>query len=1216
MRKTFWLCALLVAFVSHSAAQQLNTSQVDETVAEVPKIKVFVLAGQSNAQGHGELEPVTTPGTLAHCMAHDSLNEFGGIHDGNGNVIARQDVWVRYDHENGTLLADHLGSTGFGGYTGQIGPDLGMGHVLGDYFNEKVLIIKTCWGGKSLAVDFRPPSSGGTVGPSYTQMITDINTAITNIATEFPDYNGEIIELAGFVWFQGWNDLFDPAYRAEYQQNLINLISDVRSDLNVPDLPVVVGLTGNGGYNGDALLQSIQASQMGAAQYPGHQHVTFAETRDFWREPAVSPYDLGHHWNNNAESYLRIGDAFGKKLIELMGGPALCGPNQVEVKVEISTDAWGGETSWTLTNLAGAIILQGGQGGVYANNTLYADSICVPADACIFFNIYDSYGDGIFAPNGYKLYVNDLLIASGADDIGSYDSEIAYCSGACDMVADALSDLQGHLNGAALLTPAELTAIRNTITQFPFCLADNEAVILLGKNNVEMYDTQFGPLFMNAQTLGGFYKDTAISPGLELERAMLTLQQGIFDQVFTPNVYAAFPQHLHNWKFNFCTNFPGYVDPPADSSLTQSVLIRANFADPEGANPYFDLSEDGLRHALRPTGLYLAPGSIVSVTVPDSLVGRDYWVRVGSHDWDLSEMSYFRRMDRISKRYPIDSTTIQVFNPLGGAISILVPYGADDGIVEVSVTNGVEAPFFSLKTFYETPDFDAELSKPGPWAVFESDNVMFTIPKHAIVPGQYDLKQTLQDWENALRGMNSILARQIIPDKHNMYQIADVDIRVGVYSIGYPMSNTPLNYQDVPGPAYFLNGPGPDDDINFHEMGHALAISSFPGEAEALVNFPYIMALNYGLNEDLDEAVKSSFGPSYGNSLFDIDKSVANRLVSRTFGSERDISNTTKDEVRYQHRGYGHYFEIVNILGWCPLRNFWKQEYINFENTGIDYVNSGDIDSRIIRMSVAAQADLRPLFHVFGILSQDSIAVQDTLAQLGIQPSLAIYNRLQAYFDLIPEDSTAFVNYALSIHPNLYTDGPTADPDYGPGWHYLKSLVYNETEAQQRTAILQSIIDRYYPNGAPTDSITPDVCCLLDTLSISLVNGEVVVTGGVKPYEISTDTTGNVRTVTVVDFDGCESTVQYTLTGLEEHDLAALRIYPNPASTEIYVELTDSRNAIESLRIVSMQGQVMHQSRRADPIDITALSEGVYILQIELTGGALVSKPVVVLKPR
>ena len=527
-------------------------------------------------------------------------------------------------------------------------------------------------------------------------------------------------------------------------------------------------------------------------------------------------------------------------------------------------------------------------------------------------------------------------------------------------------------------------------------------------------------------------------------------------------------------------------------------------------------------------------------------------------------------------KFPINSTTIEVFNPFGGAISVLVPYGANDGIVEISVSNGVEAPFFSLKSFYETPDFNAELNKPGPWAVFETENVMYTIPKHSIVPGQYDLMQAMLDWESAVRGVNSILARQIIPDKHNMYMIADIDIRFGAYSIGYPMSNTPLNYTDVPGPAYFINGPGPDDEINFHETGHALAISKFPGEEEALVNVPYIMAMNYGLGADLNEAVNYSFVPN----TFDIDKTATHRMVSNTFGSERDISNTTTDEVRYQHRGYGHYFEIVNMFGWCPLRNFWKQEFIDFEN-GINHgINDQDIDSRIIRMSVAAQADLRPLFHVFGILAQDSIAVQDTLAQLGVLPSLTVYNRLQDYFDLIPEDNTAFVNYALAIYPDLYIEGPTADPDYGVGWHYLKSLTYDEAEAQDRTDILQSITDLYYPDGEPTGNGNPDVCCLLDTMIINMVNEEVIVTGGVEPYDISIDTTGNVMTVTVVDFDGCESTAQFTLTSLTEEEPEGLRIYPNPASTEIYIDLTGSNNQIESLRIVSIHGQVLKHYRK------------------------------------
>ncbi|MDQ3017612.1 MAG: M60 family metallopeptidase, partial [Bacteroidota bacterium] len=476
---------------------------------------------------------------------------------------------------------------------------------------------------------------------------------------------------------------------------------------------------------------------------------------------------------------------------------------------------------------------------------------------------------------------------------------------------------------------------------------------------------------------------------IELARAMVALEQGIFDQVFTADVYSAYPQHINQWKFNSCVTFPGYVDPPLDSSLNHTIMILANFKDPDGMNPYFEINGDGTAHALRPTGFYLAPGSISRVTVPGDLVGKDYYIRVGSHEWDLSNKPVFKRLNRISKKFAINAATIDVFNPLGGAISILVPYGAAEGIVQVRATNIVEAPFISVKTFYETQDLSAELNKPGPWAVFESENVMYTIPKHSIIPGQYNLTQTLRDWETAVRGVNSVMARQIIPDKHNMYMIADVMIREGAYSIGYPMSNTPLDYFNVPGPTYFIDGPDPNDETNFHETGHALAMSKFPGEVEAIVNFPYIMAMNHGLNLNLNEAVNYSFVPN----TFDIDKTATHRMVSNTFGSARDISNTTTDEVRYQHRGYGHYFEIVNMLGWCPLRNFWKQESIDFEN-GIDHgINDQDIDSRILRMSVAAQADLRPLFHVFGILPQNSIELQDTLDQLGVLPSLTIYNR-------------------------------------------------------------------------------------------------------------------------------------------------------------------------------------------------------------------------------
>ena len=408
---------------------------------------------------------------------------------------------------------------------------------------------------------------------------------------------------------------------------------------------------------------------------------------------------------------------------------AQCGANEVKVKVSINTDPWGEETSWKLSDLMGTIVLQGGQGGNYEDNTSFADSVCVQSNTCLFFEIYDTWGDGILAPGGSELYVNGTLVYSASNDIGSYAMTNVNCSDSCIIILNALNDLQAHINGNITLTANELTFTKNVFKLFPVCLASSETNILLSKSVVEDYDNEIGAMFTTANTENGFFKDTTASPGLELERAMFALQQGIFDHIFTSNVYEDYPQHINNWKYEASSKFPGNVAPPSDSSLSISALILANFEDPDGANPYFDINQDRMEHALRPTGLYLSPGSVASITVPDSLVGRDYYVRVGSHDWDLTDRVLYKRFLRISKKFSIDSTTIEVFNPFGGAISILVPYGANNGIVEVSVNNGVEAPFFSLKSFYETTDFSAELSKPGPWAVFESDNVMFTIPK-------------------------------------------------------------------------------------------------------------------------------------------------------------------------------------------------------------------------------------------------------------------------------------------------------------------------------------------------------------------------------------------------------------------------------------------------------------------------------------------------------
>src|SRR6185295_1703161 len=222
--------------------------------ADPPRVlKVFILAGQSNMEGQAVADLDGKDyndgkGTLNFLLRDpDKGPLFKHLKNTDGTWTKREDVWCRYKREHGPLLAGPL-TMGFSVYGDKhhFGPELQFGNVLGDHFENQVLVIKTAWGGKSLFKDFRPPSSGGEVGPYYTKMIAEIREALANLKRDFPAYDGKGYELAGFVWYHGWNDGVEPKKAVpEYETNLVNLINDVRKDLKAPQLPVVVGeLTG------------------------------------------------------------------------------------------------------------------------------------------------------------------------------------------------------------------------------------------------------------------------------------------------------------------------------------------------------------------------------------------------------------------------------------------------------------------------------------------------------------------------------------------------------------------------------------------------------------------------------------------------------------------------------------------------------------------------------------------------------------------------------------------------------------------------------------------------------------------------------------------------------------------------------------------------------------------------------------------------------------
>ena len=290
----------------------------------------------------------------------------------------KDNVWItfnRQEHDRYELPPEvHMSgplAPGFGGEPGNgnpsmMGPELGFGWTLGDaldntntnttnkehhhrgnnnnpFFSESkekeppsVLLVKVAWGGRSLYDHFRPPSSsaGETTGPYYTNMVEHVRAVLKHLPSMVDGYTPQKgYSLEGFVWFQGFTDgsvRKKNKHKAHhkkaeaYESNLANLIRDIRNDWKRPNLPVVIGVTGQDGYdtserNRRIPIVNAQWAVANATRYPEFEgNVQTVETRDLLSTPENSPGGGKVHWYGNSESYWHIGERMGKAMLELM----------------------------------------------------------------------------------------------------------------------------------------------------------------------------------------------------------------------------------------------------------------------------------------------------------------------------------------------------------------------------------------------------------------------------------------------------------------------------------------------------------------------------------------------------------------------------------------------------------------------------------------------------------------------------------------------------------------------------------------------------------------------------------------------------------------------------------------------------------------------------------------------------------------------------------
>lgn len=326
--------------------------------AEKP-VRVFILAGQSNMEGKARnalLDYQATDAKTRDLFAHLRKDD---------QWIVRNDVFIKFLDRSGPL------TVGFGS-PGCTGVELEFGTLMGEHFDEPVLLIKAAWGGHSLYKNFRSPSAGipeamvekeladarkrvqqsnekdnkqdplpnrddivREYGVSYRNLLKEVREVQKNHERLFPALTGRTLELTGFVWFQGFNDIFGA--QDEYASNLRHFINDVRKDLQAPGLPFVIGALGqNGSQPATGGMLVVREAQLSMNDVPEFQGNVKAFPVDVLVDKAAEEMfpnwqknpewvhtgsDRPYHYYGSAIWFNRIGKAMGQAMVDLRNAP-------------------------------------------------------------------------------------------------------------------------------------------------------------------------------------------------------------------------------------------------------------------------------------------------------------------------------------------------------------------------------------------------------------------------------------------------------------------------------------------------------------------------------------------------------------------------------------------------------------------------------------------------------------------------------------------------------------------------------------------------------------------------------------------------------------------------------------------------------------------------------------------------------------------------------
>ncbi|MEM1293755.1 MAG: sialate O-acetylesterase [Verrucomicrobiota bacterium] len=343
-----WL--LLMQIATFGLAHGESTASLpdpDGKAADMSKpVQVYILLGQSNMLGFGKI--TGDEGSLEYAVKEKGLYPY---------LINEAGMWTeRRDVRNVRIMGSGTGAMRLFNNEwmtigkGKIGPEIGIGHYVGEATDAPVMILKSCIGNRALGWDLLPPGGEGFeftdskgkawvhpgykgspekwekgtepkkitwyAGMQYDGDIARAKSVLAELGTYYPDATK--FEVAGFFWWQGDRDSRSEALSSRYEKNLVHLIKQLRKDFDAPNANFVcasLGQTEKGATDGGGkILDAMLAVDGSSGKYPKFEGNVAA----VYTFPLSKGGSSGGHYGGNAETYMNVGEAMGKAMVELL----------------------------------------------------------------------------------------------------------------------------------------------------------------------------------------------------------------------------------------------------------------------------------------------------------------------------------------------------------------------------------------------------------------------------------------------------------------------------------------------------------------------------------------------------------------------------------------------------------------------------------------------------------------------------------------------------------------------------------------------------------------------------------------------------------------------------------------------------------------------------------------------------------------------------------